>query len=57
MSQVNEFFTTLSGLLWGWPMIILLLGTLIVGHAYLSDFSVAHSAVLSVDSHQVVGEA
>ena len=27
MSQVNEFFTTLSGLLWGWPMIILLLGT------------------------------
>ena len=27
MSQVNEFFTALSGLLWGWPMITLLLGT------------------------------
>lgn len=27
MNQVNAFFTTLSGLLWGWPMIALLLGT------------------------------
>lgn len=27
MEYVNDFFTTLSGLLWGWPMIILLLGT------------------------------
>lgn len=27
MEQVNSFFTTLSGFLWGWPMIILLLGT------------------------------
>lgn len=27
MENLNEFFTFLSGLLWGWPMIILLLGT------------------------------
>lgn len=27
MEQVNEFFTQLSGFLWGWPMMILLLGT------------------------------
>jgi len=27
MNQVNDFFATLSGWLWGWPMIILLLGT------------------------------
>lgn len=27
METLNEFFTYLSGLLWGWPMIILLLGT------------------------------
>ena len=27
MDQVNAFFSTLSGLLWGWPMIVLLLGT------------------------------
>lgn len=27
MENLNEFFTLLSGLLWGWPMIILLLGT------------------------------
>ena len=27
MENLNEFFTELSGLLWGWPMIILLLGT------------------------------
>ena len=27
MDQVNTFFATLSGLLWGWPMIALLLGT------------------------------
>lgn len=27
MEYVNDFFTTLSGILWGWPMIILLLGT------------------------------
>lgn len=27
MEQVNQFFSTLSGILWGWPMIILLLGT------------------------------
>ena len=27
MEQINEFFTTVSGFLWGWPMIILLLGT------------------------------
>ena len=27
MENINEFFTELSGLLWGWPMIILLLGT------------------------------
>ena len=27
MENLNEFFTELSGRLWGWPMIILLLGT------------------------------
>ena len=27
MEYLNDFFTDLSGLLWGWPMIILLLGT------------------------------
>ena len=27
MSYINDFFSQLSGLLWGWPMIILLLGT------------------------------
>lgn len=27
MNWLNEFLTELSGLLWGWPMIILLLGT------------------------------
>lgn len=27
MDFLNEFFSELSGLLWGWPMIILLLGT------------------------------
>ncbi len=27
MEQINFFFTTLSGYLWGWPMIVLLLGT------------------------------
>ena len=32
MENLNEFFTELSGLLWGWPMIILLLGT----HIYLT---------------------
>lgn len=32
MEILNNFFTELSGLLWGWPMIILLLGT----HIYLT---------------------
>lgn len=32
MEALNDFFTYLSGLLWGWPMIILLLGT----HIYLT---------------------
>ncbi len=27
MDSINFFFTQLSGFLWGWPMIILLLGT------------------------------
>ena len=27
MDWLNDFLTELSGLLWGWPMIILLLGT------------------------------
>ena len=27
MQQLNDFFSLLSGYLWGWPMIILLLGT------------------------------
>ena len=27
MDNVNEFFATLSSFLWGWPMIVLLLGT------------------------------
>lgn len=27
MDNVNDFFATLSSCLWGWPMIILLLGT------------------------------
>lgn len=27
MQQINDFFTQLSSFLWGWPMIILLLGT------------------------------
>ena len=32
MEGLNDFLTELSGLLWGWPMIILLLGT----HVYLT---------------------
>ena len=32
METLNEFFATLSGYLWGWPMIILLLGT----HVFLT---------------------
>lgn len=32
MNGLNDFFTELSSLLWGWPMIILLLGT----HIYLT---------------------
>ena len=32
MQTLNTFFETLSGYLWGWPMIILLLGT----HVYLT---------------------
>ena len=32
MENLNEFFATLSGYLWGWPMIILLLGT----HVFLT---------------------
>ena len=32
MDYLNEFFTTLSSLLWGWPMIALLLGT----HVFLT---------------------
>ena len=32
MQQVNDFFSLLSSYLWGWPMIILLLGT----HLYLT---------------------
>lgn len=32
MDRLNDFLTELSGFLWGWPMIILLLGT----HVYLT---------------------
>ncbi len=32
MNFINDFFSELSGLLWGWPMIILLLGT----HVFLT---------------------
>ncbi len=32
MDSINDFFSLLSGLLWGWPMIILLLGT----HVFLT---------------------
>ena len=32
MNGLNEFLTELSSLLWGWPMVILLLGT----HIYLT---------------------
>lgn len=32
MDYLNAFFTTLSSLLWGWPMIVLLLGT----HVFLT---------------------
>ena len=32
MQTLNDFFATLSGILWGWPMIILLLGT----HVFLT---------------------
>lgn len=32
MTELNDFFSSLSGLLWGWPMIILLLGT----HVFLT---------------------
>jgi len=32
METINEFFQWLSGMLWGWPMIILLLGT----HVFLT---------------------
>ena len=27
MDAINDFFTAFSSFLWGWPMIILLLGT------------------------------
>ena len=27
MEPINEFFSLLSSFLWGWPMIVLLLGT------------------------------
>lgn len=27
MNELNDFFVTLSGYLWGWPTIVLLLGT------------------------------
>ena len=27
METINDFFTAFSSFLWGWPMIILLLGT------------------------------
>lgn len=27
MKEVNDFFVTLSGFIWGWPMIVMLLGT------------------------------
>ena len=32
METINDFFQLLSGFLWGWPMIILLLGT----HVFLT---------------------
>lgn len=32
MNELNDFFSSLSGILWGWPMIILLLGT----HVFLT---------------------
>ena len=32
MDEINDFFTLLSSLLWGWPMIVLLLGT----HVFLT---------------------
>ena len=32
MDQINAFFSLLSGFLWGWPMIVLLLGT----HVFLT---------------------
>lgn len=32
MDNVNDFFATLSSFLWGWPMIVLLLGT----HVFLT---------------------
>jgi len=32
MNNINDFFVTMSGYLWGWPMIILLLGT----HVFLT---------------------
>ena len=32
MTEMDTFFETLSGYLWGWPMIILLIGT----HLYLT---------------------
>ena len=32
METINNIFSELSGILWGWPMIILLLGT----HLYLT---------------------
>ena len=32
MDSVNDFFALLSSWLWGWPMIVLLLGT----HVYLT---------------------
>ena len=32
METINEFFQLVSGFLWGWPMIILLLGT----HVFLT---------------------
>ena len=32
MEPINDFFSFLSSLLWGWPMVILLLGT----HVFLT---------------------
>ena len=52
MDAVNDFFTAFSSFLWGWPMIILLLGTHIYMTAktgFIQRFTITKGIRLSVE--------